>query len=121
MQPDDDFPLNGLAAPVRTGPCKSMCLRRQRVNVCIELKNTSTYEPMVLIIRRFPLALDAIRLEIAFFNDRSGEFELFQARTLLKPSNTRPLSSRFILCSPVFQGTSRKALEHRNRQFILYI
>ena len=46
MQPDDDFPLNGLADPVRTGTHKSMYLRRQREYVCIGLKNASAYVPM---------------------------------------------------------------------------
>ena len=46
MQPDDDFPLNGLADPVRTGTRKSMYLWRQRVNVCIELKNANAYVSM---------------------------------------------------------------------------
>ena len=45
MQPDDDFPLNGLADPVRTG-LASVCLRRQRDYVCIELKNANAYVPM---------------------------------------------------------------------------
>ena len=78
MQPDEDFPLNGLADPVRTGTRKCVCLRRQRVNVCIELKNASTYEPMVLIIRRFPLALDAIRFEIAFSMTARGSLGYFK-------------------------------------------
>ena len=93
MQPDDDFPLNGLDDAFRTGIRKNMCLQMQREYVCIELKNASTYEPMVLIIRRFPLALDAIRLEIAFFNDRSGEFGLFQARAV-DTGNSQSLKAR---------------------------
>ena len=47
MQPDDDFPLNGLADPVRTGTRKSMYLRRQREYVCIGLNNASVYVPML--------------------------------------------------------------------------
>ena len=46
MQPNDDFPLNGLADPVRTGTRKRMYLQRQREYVCIGLKNASAYVPM---------------------------------------------------------------------------
>ena len=51
------------------------------------------YQCHILIIRKFPFALDAIRLEIAFFNDRSGEFGLFQARAV-DTGNSHRLTAR---------------------------
>ena len=51
-----------------------MCLQMQREYVCIELMNV-------------------IRLETAFFNDRSGEFGLFQARAV-DTGNSQSLKAR---------------------------
>ena len=74
MQPDNDFPLNGLDDAFRMGIRKDMCLQMQREYVGIELMN-------------------AIRLETSFFNDRSGEFGLFQARAV-DTGNSHRLTAR---------------------------
>ena len=51
------------------------------------------YQYYMLLIRRFPFALAAIRLEIAFFNDRSGEFGLYRARAVYT-GNSHGLTAR---------------------------
>ena len=51
------------------------------------------YQCYMLMISWFPFALDAIRLETSFFNDRSGEFGLFQARAV-DTGNSHRLTAR---------------------------
>ena len=58
-----------------------MCLGRQREYVCVGLKNASAYVPMRYI------------LKTAFFNDRAGEFGLFQARAV-DTGNSHRLTAR---------------------------
>ena len=47
MLANDDFPLNGLAEDVRTRHSQEYVSAEQRECVCIGLKNTSTYVPIL--------------------------------------------------------------------------